>query len=252
MHWKKTKTIYLIRHGESTFNVPPHDASIKDPLLTPTGQQQAQRLKAKVPIPDLVVSSPLRRALLTAIYGFDTVLRTKEMKVVAIPELQEISKYLCDTGSPLENLEGDFSDLPVDFKLVHPSWDSKEGYWAPTERRSLERARKVRRWLRDRPERVIVVISHGHFLQLLTGEGCFRDIRKGSVYPEWRNAEVRSYHFDPKGGEEATLIETRDSSRRVALLRKERNDDKQKDVGNSSRSVRNPMSQLKHEHIVVS
>jgi broad specificity phosphatase PhoE len=219
MLWRKTKTIHLIRHGQSTFNVPPHDASIKDPYLTSTGRQQAETLGDTFPCTvDLIVCSPLRRALYTALYAFGDVLKTGNKKIIAIPELQELSKYPCDTGSSLKDLESEFRGQPVDFSLVHRSWDSKEGYWAPTARRSLERVKEVRQWLMNRPENSIVVVGHGHCIQLMAEEGSFHDIRNGLVFPAWQNTEYRSYHFNPeKDKDGASLIETKES-----LKRKER------------------------------
>lgn len=66
----ESKIIYFIRHGESTANVcdPGRRADHPDPLLTPTGLQQALRLTSQSPkwCVEVVISSPLRRAMHTA------------------------------------------------------------------------------------------------------------------------------------------------------------------------------------------
>jgi broad specificity phosphatase PhoE len=216
MLWRKSKTIHLIRHGQSTFNVPPHDASIKDPYLTSIGRQQAEDLGKIFPYPvDLIVCSPLHRTLYTALSAFGHVLKTNNKKIIAIPELQELSKYPCDTGSSLQDLKTEFREYPVDLSLVHRTWDSKQGYWAPTERRSMERTREILGWLVDRPEENIVVIGHGHCIQLMAGEGNFHDIRNGLIFPAWQNTEYRSYHFNPKQDRGCVmLLETKESSKR--------------------------------------
>jgi broad specificity phosphatase PhoE len=58
--------LLLVRHGET----PPNRRGLllgrADPLLTDVGHEQARRLAAALPVPDLVVSSPLRRAVETA------------------------------------------------------------------------------------------------------------------------------------------------------------------------------------------
>jgi len=58
--------LLLVRHGET----PPNRRGLllgrADPSLTDLGHEQARRLAAALPAPDLVVSSPLRRALDTA------------------------------------------------------------------------------------------------------------------------------------------------------------------------------------------
>jgi hypothetical protein len=98
---------------------------------------------------------------------------------------------------------------------VRRGWDSKEGHWSPTERRTLARLKEVRRWLTDRPEQDIVVIGHGHCIQLLTGGGSFQDIRNGFVWPGWENTEYRSYYLDAKSeGDEVRLVETKESLKR--------------------------------------
>ena len=58
--------LLLVRHGET----PPNRRGLMlgraDPSLTDVGQEQARRLAAALPVPDLIVSSPLRRARDTA------------------------------------------------------------------------------------------------------------------------------------------------------------------------------------------
>ena len=58
--------LLLVRHGET----PPNRQGVllgrADPALTDVGHEQARRLATMLPAPDLVVSSPLRRARDTA------------------------------------------------------------------------------------------------------------------------------------------------------------------------------------------
>jgi broad specificity phosphatase PhoE len=246
MLWKKTKNIHIIRHGQSISNILPYDVSVKDPILTSTGRQQAEALGKVFRSPiDLIVCSPLRRAVYTALYAFGDILKASSKRIVTLPELQELSKYPCDTGSPLNDLEVEFRGFPVDLSLVQRSWDSKEGYWSPTERRSLQRVKEARRWLRDRPEQNIVVIGHGHCIQLLTEEGSFHDIRDGLVWPGWENTEYRSYHFDPKSeGDEARLTETKESLKRREARARIKPEGSAKMSGGSSKSSPTQMTAL--------
>lgn len=217
-HHKKRKTIHLIRHCQSIFNVPPHDAQKLDPDLTITGIQQAINLGKSFPhlsSIDLVVASPLRRALNTAIHAFGDHVAARQMQIIALPELQELSQWPCDTGSSLANLLTEFREHPVDLGLLGMDWDSKDGYFAPTERRSIQRVKNARQWLRERPEEDIVVVGHGHCLQLLADEGNYHDIRAGLCLPEWENGEWRSYHFENReAGGEKVLVETKESMKR--------------------------------------
>ena len=110
---------------------------------------------------DLVVASPLKRTLNTALIAFEPVLKEKGLNVIAMPELQETSDLPCDTGSSLEVLAKEFEGKPVDLNLVKPGWDSKRMKWAPTTTAIVKRAGDARRWLMARPEKEIVVVSHG-------------------------------------------------------------------------------------------
>jgi broad specificity phosphatase PhoE len=58
--------LLLVRHGETVPNVEGRLLGRADPPLTARGREQAMALAAAVPRPDLVVSSPLQRALATA------------------------------------------------------------------------------------------------------------------------------------------------------------------------------------------
>ena len=54
--------LYVVRHGETAPNAAGLLLGRSDPLLTERGQTQAATLAATLPVPDRVVSSPLRRA----------------------------------------------------------------------------------------------------------------------------------------------------------------------------------------------
>jgi len=84
----KIKTVYLIRHGQSTYNAFTHsfwnwitlrccfDPKIYDPSLSPKGEAQAKQLRQKLIRENylskiqLIVTSPLIRAIQTSLYGF--------------------------------------------------------------------------------------------------------------------------------------------------------------------------------------
>jgi hypothetical protein len=77
----------------------------------------------------MVVASPLRRTIYTALLGFETDIKSKGLKIVALPEIQETSDVACDTGSDVAVLkkEVDEKGLPVDLGLVVEGWNSKVG-----------------------------------------------------------------------------------------------------------------------------
>ena len=59
-------------------------------------------------------------------------------------------------------------DEPVDLSLVPEGWNSKKGKWASEEEIIAQRAKGARQWLKNRPEKEIVVVTHGGFLHYLT------------------------------------------------------------------------------------
>ena len=69
--------LLLVRHGETAPNVEGRLLGRMDPPLTARGEEQARALAAGLPPPDVVVASPLQRALATADV-FGVAVRTDE------------------------------------------------------------------------------------------------------------------------------------------------------------------------------
>lgn len=79
-----------------------------------------------------------------------------------------------------------------------PEWTTKSGFWSKDPYCLRARGNYVRRWLRARPETVIVVVTHGRILQWI--------LHGARVADEYANAEVRSYTFVDGDEEEARLV----------------------------------------------
>ena len=64
--------------------------------------------------------------------------------------------YMCvgDTGRPREELVNVEEFVGIDFSSLEDDWHKKEGEFAPEG--VTERAKQVRKWLRDRSEKEIV------------------------------------------------------------------------------------------------
>ncbi|MCJ1397587.1 hypothetical protein MMC11_000781 [Xylographa trunciseda] len=219
------KLIHLVRHAQGVHNQSYKKHSIRDPLLTPKGRTQCEHISATFPAAQqssikLLAASPLRRTIYTALYGFPDVVK-RGLKIVAVPEAQETGVLPCDVGSDPEVLEKEFETLPVDLRLVHEGWNSKTGRWAADTAVVRARALCVRRWLRDREEDVICLVSHGGFLHYLNEDwDGFREA-KGTG---WANCEWRTYEFKAGvggGDENATLVETEGSRTRRRGTEKE-------------------------------
>ncbi|GAA5834412.1 hypothetical protein JCM11251_007981 [Rhodosporidiobolus azoricus] len=205
------KTIYFTRHAQAEHNVD-EDYTIPDAPLTKLGREQSANLRKETEGKniqtkgELLVTSPLKRPMQTMIIGYAPLrerLEKEGKSVVVMPELQEVNDLPCDTGSPVSSLTSDPEFSGLDFSPVSASeqkwgvsWTSKQGIFDPD--RVQERAKWVRRWLRDRPEKGIVVVAHGDILRCVT-DG-YRSTKP------WANAEVRAYTFKTADDEDAAVV----------------------------------------------
>ena len=168
--------IVCLRHGESTFNAA-HRATGQDPghrdaRLTERGQGQARAARerlAAVPF-ELVVTSPLTRAIETSAIVFGEHPAAPRVLVEVLHrECQESS---CDVGRATSEIAREFPHLDVGH-LPEIWWHAEDepvGEY-PVEPRHLfdRRVLEFREWLRRRPERTIAVVGHGTFFFHLTG-----------------------------------------------------------------------------------
>ncbi|KAJ5173096.1 phosphoglycerate mutase family protein [Penicillium capsulatum] len=218
--------IHCVRHAQGIHNLNTANHVIPDPLLTDLGHEQCQKLRDNFPYHaqiDLVTASPLRRTIYTALEAFEPVFQAhKDMQLIALPDAQETSDVPCDTGSDPEVLRQEFAGKNVNIDLVQNGWNNKTGRYAPTNHALKERARAARRWLKARPEKEIVLVTHGGFLHYFT-----EDWEDSSQYQGtgWVNTEFRSFVFseethtdDLEGyaldGDNASLVETIESRQR--------------------------------------
>jgi broad specificity phosphatase PhoE len=221
-------TIHCVRHAQGYHNLNTANHSILDPLLTPLGERQCSNLSAEFPHHSKIthlVASPLRRTLYTTLLSFPSLVLTQNLKVTALPELQETSNLPCDTGSAPSVLISEFASGKwagcVDFSLLEDNWTDKSlsSPYAPTKKALENRARTVRRWLRELgrggpdegQDAEIVVVTHGGLLHFLTEDwGGF----VGSAGTGWANAEYRSYRFKNGDGDEQESWEETEESRK--------------------------------------
>ncbi|EME89158.1 uncharacterized protein MYCFIDRAFT_121120, partial [Pseudocercospora fijiensis CIRAD86] len=183
-----TSRIFLTRHAQAESNVD-LDYSIPDAPLTALGKKQAASLALQIPKLqeeiDLVLSSPLKRTLQTTKLAWAPAIQRLGglSKVLCLPQAQECNGWPCDTGSSKDTLLADPEFAEFDLSLLTPDWTSKQGFYAIDIVSLHKRAQWVRQFLRDRPEKNIVLVAHGDFLRTIT-----READRFSTYP-WKNAE---------------------------------------------------------------
>ncbi|CAD6578034.1 MAG: hypothetical protein ASARMPRED_008501 [Alectoria sarmentosa] len=202
--------IHCIRHAQGYHNLSVANHSMPDPTLTSLGKKQCENLAKDFPHHEsigAIVASPLRRTIYTALYGFKSLIE-RGMNITALPEVCETADVPCDTGSDIAVLKEEMKGKPVDLSRVKEGWNVKTGKWAPTADAIEKRAREARQWLKARPEDEIVVVTHGGFLHYFTEDWSdFNEV----MGTGWRNVEYRSYKFADEDGENASLVETKQS-----------------------------------------
>ena len=155
--------LHCIRHAQGYHNLSSANHSIHDPNLTPYGEEQCKQVAKNFPFHSsitLIVASPMRRTLYTALYCFPEELK-RGLVIRALPEAQEWGDVPCDTGSEPEELQKEFASKPIDLSLVKKGWNIKKGKWATDSASLRARAKEVRQWIKARPEKEIMLVTHG-------------------------------------------------------------------------------------------
>lgn len=229
--------LHIMRHGQGYHSIATNGHDIRDPHLTGLGQAQCRERQAAFDrheqvgtqslsrrITDdlqveLLLASPLRRALQTCLISMAPCV-DRGLTIIALPMAEEASAAASDTGSPIEYLKAEFTSK-VDFDHVQQGWFVHEGEYATDPVALRLRAAKLRRWIRDRPEKEVVLVAHGFFNHYLTGDV---DEKGEQTTPWWKEAELRTYRFvegdrpawkDGENGDWAMIEETEASLKRL-------------------------------------
>jgi broad specificity phosphatase PhoE len=186
-----SKKVHLIRHGQGAHNVAqaewlaagrpgepywvstdPEFAYI-DAELTPLGEQQARDLRASTVklLPELLIVSPMRRAVSTGLIAFDDHVNGRlpgvstRLPVVALEACHEhAGRHTCDKRLPTLDLAARYPE--VDFSLLEHAEDP---FWGDGETREslaslARRAAEVVAFVISRSERHIVIAAHSTLL----------------------------------------------------------------------------------------
>ncbi|KAI1372249.1 histidine phosphatase superfamily [Hypoxylon crocopeplum] len=215
-------TIVVIRHAEGIHNVL-GDWTKRDPGLTSVGLTQCANIQEDFQNSriDVVIASPLRRTIMTALLCFGPHLG-EDKRIILLPSLQEISGDPSSTGSTIEQIVGEFGDQIIDIQTyMTPGWESTGEARSSHPNVIRERARKARLAIREiaqeqastnNPDPVIAVVTHGNFIPYLTGDFSQPGYSQGSV---WTNTEFRTFRFQKPNSAiqkgRARLVETEDS-----------------------------------------
>lgn len=128
----------------------------------------------------LIVSSPMRRTLQTAQQTLGWLMEAG-VPVMLRAEWQENSNKPCDTGTNAKVMSKEWRQF--DWSTVDPIYPAKTGLYEFSKDGLTRRGIEARRWLKNRPEKVIAVVSHAGFL------------RVGVSYRQFDNADFRVFSF---------------------------------------------------------
>ncbi|OQR99427.1 phosphoglycerate mutase family protein [Achlya hypogyna] len=203
------KTIYFVRHGESTFNewrtrsiltfswIFVKDPMIIDAPLSRKGEQQVASLHQEIldkklhETVELIITSPLTRAIQTTLGGFEGSAAPVQVHACCREMLDtacDIGRQPAGTADPgaMRNLNG--SDLAAAFGAL--DFTGLQDYWwlpempaalpqppttakdvAPLRETTVDVDRRIRQLLallRDLPQRHIAVVCHSSFIKRAT------------------------------------------------------------------------------------
>jgi len=192
---KVIKHIMFIRHGQSTSNaawdVGHAEPWIFDARLTDLGIQQAQERNKELRAandfePQLIVSSPLTRAMMTCTVVWDH-MRDKKVPFVINPLCREQVGGADDIGRMKAEIQQEFphfdwSLCPAEFWWYIPQehrvpgqslevhmQEYKKVHWLEPGREMNNRIHQIEKWLVERPENRIAVVAHGCFIERMCG-----------------------------------------------------------------------------------
>ncbi|KAL0697534.1 hypothetical protein Bca4012_053656 [Brassica carinata] len=236
----KFKTLYLVRHAQGIHNVAleekggiddigdPHlSPRLLDAPLSPKGVHQVSEQRKQIlelgllNSVELVITSPLRRAMETAVgifRGQKAINQSDNFPPIVALELcrERMGLYPCDRRESISTRRNCFPE--IDFTMVESDEDA---LWREEERENLEEvsARGLRflKWLWERPEKEIAVVSHGIFLQQ-TLRALHEKVSiplQDSLLTRFANCELRPIRIE-KSDMEAVTITTYNCIKNVA------------------------------------
>jgi broad specificity phosphatase PhoE len=193
------KTLLFIRHGHATHNSnynPDHPEDYFDAPLTEIGIQQAQNVS--VPEVELVVVSPLTRAIETALYAFPNC-----TNMIAHADAREttFNSVPFNRRRPLSILSSQFPKIVFESEAGVEIDDRNIIEDIPL---MTKRIHRLLKWIHERPESRIAIVSHCNFLSnlfmLLPSNSIVLDSKSRIVDPHqiaFGNCDFYTIHNQP-------------------------------------------------------
>ncbi len=183
----KDKTIYLIRHGQSEGNVSPVFQSTSSPL-SDAGRLQAEHAAERVSrfTFDALISSPVKRAHQTAEIISDKTGKDIEYQELFIERIKPASL----DGKPHSDTQANMLWREWEQSLYTPGICIEDG---ENFDRIISRADGALEFLLDKPQKSIVVVTHGFFLRTMVARVMLKDTLTGDVFRQFhKNANSQN------------------------------------------------------------
>ncbi|KAG2256887.1 hypothetical protein Bca52824_076181 [Brassica carinata] len=213
----KFKTLYLVRHAQGIHNVVLEEKGkidgigdahlsprLLDAPLSPKGIQQVSEHRKQIlesgllNTIELVITSPLRRAMETAVGIFrghkDINLSDNFPPIVALELCRErLGLYPCDRRENISTRRTCFQE--IDFTMKRENLEEVSA-----------RGLRFLKWLWERPKKEIAVVSHGIFLQqtLCALHEKVSIHLQDNLLTRFANCELRSIRIDKSDMEAVT------------------------------------------------
>jgi broad specificity phosphatase PhoE len=198
-----TKIVHFVRHAEGYHNVAGRvdplfgylREDLEDAVLTEVGIAQCKALYAdsenRMQNAQLLVVSPMNRTMQTATIGFAHL--KGKIPWIAIEDLRErTGLHPCDRRRSISDHRASFGH--VDFSFVAD--DADPLFWKYKLREPnahvIQRARRFVEWLKERPEKEVIVVSHHGYLLDLMGE-VLQTTHPDSDAIDFKNCEMRTF-----------------------------------------------------------
>mmetsp|Transcript_42914 Transcript_42914/g.48752 ORF Transcript_42914/g.48752 Transcript_42914/m.48752 type:complete len:267 (-) Transcript_42914:32-832(-) len=188
-HSSRRKRLYLIRHGESLGQTAnrrgldrTRDPSLLDAGLTPTGIWQAQQLALDDELKQsvqLVISSPLTRALHTAVLGF----REKNHRITVDYDLYELGSRVPE-NTP-RHIQKVLKDINMTRKIIDYTSRMPDTWPILQYDGKVNRSKAIRRAMlylhREQEENCIAIVCHFHVIREIVEDG--KSLRPRNAVP---------------------------------------------------------------------
>ena len=173
-------TVYFVRHGQSHANVAPVFQAPDSPL-SEIGLMQAQRIAERVSklSAEALIASPFRRSSETA----EAIAKMTGMEVEYSELFVERIKPTCINGKPYDDEAANAIWRDWDKSLYTPGKRVLDGENFDD---LVERADDALAFLRKRPERSLVVVTHGYFLRTILARVLLGEMISGDAFKRFQ------------------------------------------------------------------